>query len=129
MDFNDLLDRFKRAIEQPMEFSYKVDMNELFYNPTRELIREVDNRAVDLLNNADKILDICKAFETEVDRMGGLITPEQRKQFEKIVDSARQKSREHRAQWRIIYKQIQHLNQQLNSRERDYHNHPMLYRD
>lgn len=129
MDFDHLLDRFKRAIELPMRFVYKVDMNELFYKPTREMVREVDSRAVDLLNNADKILDICKAFETEIDRMGVLVTLAQRKQFDKIVESARQKSREHRAQWRIIYKQIQHLNQQLDSQERDYYNHPMLYRN
>jgi hypothetical protein len=128
MEFECLLDGFNRAIEKPMKFTYKVNMDDLFNRPTRAMVKSVDDQAVLLLHNADKILDVCKSFETEVDRMGVLFTPEQRKRFNNALESARQKSREHRAQWRIIYKQIQYLNSQLDCSERDYKNNIMLNR-
>lgn len=103
-------------------------MDDLFNRPTRAMVKSVDDQAILLLHNADKILDVCKSFETEVDRMGVLFTPEQRKRFNNALESARQKSREHRAQWRIIYKQIQYLNSQLDCSERDYKNNIMLNR-
>lgn len=127
MEFEHLLRGFENALQEPMNFTYSVDMNALFNQPTREMVKSVDMDAIWLLEKADKILGLIRAFEMEIDR-GVSVSPEQRKRFDKLVEDARQKSRELRAQWRIINKQINYLNHQIERAEIEYENHILIRR-
>lgn len=126
MEFEFLMQGFRNAIKKPMEFTYTVDMDALFNQPTRSMVKDVDMTSVWLLENADKILGLIRAFEIELDRMGASV--EQRAQFDKEVELARQKSREHRAQWRIIHKQIKYLNHRLDVIAHEYETHILIKR-
>lgn len=126
MEFEHLMQGFWNAIKKPMEFTYTVDMDALFNRPTRSMVKDVDMASVWLLENADKILGLIRAFEIELDRMGASV--EQRAQFDKEVELARQKSRELRAQWRIINKQIKYLNHRLDVIAHEYETHILIKR-
>ena len=126
MEFEFLMQGFRNAIKKPMEFTYTVDMDALFNQPTRSMVKDVDMQATWLLENADKILGLIRAFEIELDRMGASV--EQRAQFNKEVEVARQKSRELRAQWRIIHKQIKYLNHRLDVIAHEYETHILIKR-
>lgn len=126
MEFEYLMQGFRNAIKKPMEFTYTVDMDALFNRPTRSMVKDVDREATWLLENADKILGLIRAFEIELDRMGASV--EQRAQFNKEVEVARQKSRELRAQWRIIHKQIKYLNHRLDVIAHEYETHILIKR-
>lgn len=126
MEFEYLMQGFRNAIKKPMDFTYTVDMDALFNRPTRSMVKSVDMEATWLLENADKILGLIRAFEIELDRMGASV--EQRAQFDKEVEVARQKSREHRAQWRIIHKQIKYLNHRLDVIAHEYETHILIKR-
>lgn len=127
MEFEYLLRGFENALQEPMNFTYSVDMQKLFNQPTREMVETVDMNAIWLLEKADKILGLIRAFEVEIDR-GISVSPEQRKRFDKLVEDARQKSRELRAQWRIINKQVNHLKHQIERAEIEYDNHILIRR-